>query len=66
MQGNSSEKQGQHNRMVSEHIITAEPLDNNNPFDSRKTKGDRDTLMSTKSGPQMLMDNNDLVEEERL
>ena len=51
--------------MVSEHI-TAELLENNNPFDSRKSKGNRDTLLSTKSGPQMLIDNNDLAEEERL
>ena len=50
IQGNSSEKQGQNTRMVSEHI-TAELLDNNNPFDSKKTKGDRDTMISTKSGP---------------
>ena len=52
--------------MVSEPYISAEVLENDNPFASRKSKGNRDTLISTKSGPQMLMDNNDLVEEEKL
>ena len=64
IQGNSPDKGGQNTRMVSEHI-SCELLDNNNPFDSRKTKGDRETLISTKSGPQLLIESNDVAEEER-